>query len=258
MMLSDSLYIWACLAEIMIAVIVFILLFFISAPYGRHAKSTWGPMISAKIGWFAMEFPAAVAHFYWFLKRDSSLGLPCTLFCLLFEIHYLNRSLLFPFLMSKASKPMPIVVGLMALSFNLLNGFVNGYGVYCSSYAAQYASSDYFHQANFIVGAVLFVLGLYINIWSDQILRDIKREGENDYKVPYGGFHDYVASPNYFGEIVEWCGWAVMTWSLGGLTFAIFTVANLVPRAITHRRWYAEKFKEQYPVSRKAVIPFLI
>jgi hypothetical protein len=49
-----------------------------------------------------------------------------------------------------------------------------------------------------------------------------------------------------------------MTQSLGGVAFAVFTFANLVPRAVNHRKWYAEKFKEQYPASRKAVIPFLL
>jgi steroid 5-alpha reductase family enzyme len=254
---ADQLYFAACIVEIGIAIIVFIVLFFISAPYGRYSQSTWGPLVNPKLGWFLMEFPAAFAHFYFFCKRKSSVGLPSTLFCLFFELHYLNRSLVFPLLMSSSAKKMPISVVAMAFSFNLLNGFVNGFGLYCLESASQYTSTDYFHRPNFIIGAIVFLLGMYVNISSDQILRDLKRTGENDYQVPYGGFHDYVASPNYFGEIVEWCGWAVMTQSFGGVAFAVFTFANLVPRAVKHRKWYEEKFKEQYPASRKAVIPFL-
>jgi steroid 5-alpha reductase family enzyme len=254
----DQLYRFACVTEIVLALLVFIALFFISAPYGRYSQTTWGPLINPKLGWFSMEFPAAVAHFYFFLKRDPLLGLPSTLFCLFFELHYLNRSIVFPLLLSNSAKKMPISVTAMALFFNLLNGFVNGFGLYCSSDALQYASLSYFHRANFIVGAIVFLLGLYINVSSDQIVRELKRKGENDYQVPYGGLHDYVASPNYFGEIVEWCGWAVMTRSFGGLAFAVFTFANLVPRAVRHRKWYVEKFKEQYPTSRKAVIPYFL
>ena len=36
------------------------------------------------------------------------------------------------------------------------------------------------------------------------------------------GVHRYVRHPNYLGEIVQWTGWAIMTWSLAGLAFALF------------------------------------
>jgi len=65
-----------------------------------------------------------------------------------------------------------------------------------------------------------------------------------------------VASPNYFGEIVEWTGWALATWSLPGLAFALFTMANLVPRAHANRVWYIDTFPD-YPRQRKRVIPFV-
>jgi hypothetical protein len=68
---------------------------------------------------------------------------------------------------------------------------------------------------------------------------------------------DAVACPNYFGEIVEWCGWALAAWSVAGAAFAIFTAANLAPRAHTYRKWYRERFPE-YPAKRKRIIPFLI
>lgn len=48
-----------------------------------------------------------------------------------------------------------------------------------------------------------------------------------------------------------------MTWSWPGLVFACWTFANLGPRAKTHQRWYIEKFGDEYPSDRKAMIPFL-
>jgi hypothetical protein len=48
-----------------------------------------------------------------------------------------------------------------------------------------------------------------------------------------------------------------MCWSLPAFSFAVWTFANLVPRAINHHQWYHEKF-EDYPENRKAVIPFLL
>ena len=66
-----------------------------------------------------------------------------------------------------------------------------------------------------------------------------------------------MSCPNYLGEIIEWVGWAVATWSLAGLSFAVWTAANLIPRAWQHHRWYRAEFPD-YPKERKAVIPFLL
>jgi protein-S-isoprenylcysteine O-methyltransferase Ste14 len=68
---------------------------------------------------------------------------------------------------------------------------------------------------------------------------------------------EMISCANYFGEIVEWLGWAVLTWSLAGLTFALWTAANLVPRARAHHEWYRMHFPD-YPDRRKAIIPYLI
>ena len=66
-----------------------------------------------------------------------------------------------------------------------------------------------------------------------------------------------LTPPNYFGEIIEWAGFALATWSLPGLAFAIYTAANVGPRALSHHRWYREKFGD-YPPKRKALIPFVL
>ena len=77
------------------------------------------------------------------------------------------------------------------------------------------------------------------------------------YKIPQGGMYRWITSPNYFGEIVEWVGWAIMTWSLPGLAFALYTTANLAPRAISNHRWYRRTFPD-YPRERRALVPFLL
>jgi len=48
-----------------------------------------------------------------------------------------------------------------------------------------------------------------------------------------------------------------MTMSTAGLTFLIWTIANLLPRAMNHHKWYIENF-ENYPKDRKAIIPKLL
>ena len=75
--------------------------------------------------------------------------------------------------------------------------------------------------------------------------------------IPRGGLFRYLTCPNYFGEMVEWLGWACLTWSLAGLSFFVFTTANLLPRGLTHHRWYREQFPD-YPPERRAVLPWVL
>ena len=74
--------------------------------------------------------------------------------------------------------------------------------------------------------------------------------------MPYGGAFRWVSGANYFGEIIEWCGYALAANRLGATAFAVFTFCNTAPRAHTHHEWYRQKF-DDYPPERKAVIPWL-
>ena len=101
------------------------------------------------------------------------------------------------------------------------------------------------------------MLGLGTNLRADEILLRLRRPGESGYKVPTGGFYRFVSCPNYLGEIVEWLGWALATWSLPGLAFALYPIANLAPPALAHHHWYHDTFPE-YPRGRKTLIPFVL
>ncbi len=109
----------------------------------------------------------------------------------------------------------------------------------------------------FIIGTTIWLGGYIINLSSDRTLRHLRAPGETGYKIPHGGLFEYISCPNYFGEILEWAGWAILTWSLAGFVFALWTVANLAPRARSHHKWYQEKFSD-YPPERKALIPFVL
>ena len=89
---------------------------------------------------------------------------------------------------------------------------------------------------------------------SDNILLSLRKQGRTGYAIPDCGAFRYVSCPNYLGEILEWTGWAIATWSLGGLAFCVFTIANLVPRAFSNHRWYRDQFPD-YPPGRRALIP---
>ena len=85
----------------------------------------------------------------------------------------------------------------------------------------------------------------------------MRQPGAHDYAIPHGGGFEWVSAPNYLGELIEWSGWALATWSLAGLAFALFSAANLVPRALSNHRWYRQTFPA-YPPQRKALLPFVL
>ncbi|MGK0384864.1 MAG: steroid 5-alpha reductase family enzyme [Bacteroidia bacterium] len=107
-----------------------------------------------------------------------------------------------------------------------------------------------------MIGLPLFAAGFAINFWSDEILMNLRKPSETSYVIPRDGLFKYVSAPNLLGEIIEWTGFAILAWSLPAASFAIWTFANLVPRAIAHHKFYLQKFSD-YPKERKAVFPFL-
>jgi len=237
-----------------ISAVVFALLSFVSAPYGRHGRKGWGAGISARWGWVIMETPAAGVIAVCFAVGESRTDAAALAFILLWELHYLQRTFIFPFLMrGGAEKRVPLLIVFMAIVFNCINGYLNGRWLF---HFAPHYTAAWLLDPRFIIGAALFLAGYAVNLHSDRVLRNLRRPGETDYKIPRGGLFEYVSGANYFGELVEWTGWAVATWSLPGLAFAVFTAANLIPRARTHHRWYRERFPD-YPPRRKAVIPFI-
>jgi len=234
------------------AVMIFILLFFVSAPYGKFRRKGWGWTIRAKWAWMLMEFASpALITYYFIISGEKSL--PQYFFVIFWLLHYVHRTFIYPFTQSGRDKPYPFIIVFMALIFNCLNGFVNGYGVFhLTSY-----SSSWFLSWQFITGALMFITGFIINKTADEKLRTMRNSSPVEYIIPRGWLFNYISSPHYFGEIIEWAGWAFMTWSLPGLAFSVFTFANLFPRAMSSHIWYKKNFTD-YPVNRKAVIPFVI
>lgn len=108
-----------------------------------------------------------------------------------------------------------------------------------------------------IFGIALFMMGMYINISSDNTLLKMKHSSNKNYKIPTGGFFAYVSCAHYFGEIIEWFGYALACASLPALAFAIFTFSYLSGRAINSHAYYNTRFKT-YPKNRKAIIPFIL
>ncbi|MFA5309680.1 MAG: methyltransferase [Dehalococcoidales bacterium] len=234
-----------------LGVVVLIALFFIAAPYGRHVRKGWGYSVGSKLGWILMEAASPVVFAVCFFIGDIRLNAPTLIFLFLWEAHYIHRAFIYPFSLRGEARRMPLSVVSFGLMFNLVNAYLNGRWVFTLS--GGYADS-WLSDPRFIVGVLMFITGYVINRESDLALRDLRKPGESGYKISGHRLYRWVSSPNYLGEMTIWVGWALATWSLAGLVFAFWTVANLLPRARANHAWYRRTFPD-YPPERKALLP---
>lgn len=243
-----------CMAWIGMAVLLVPIQLFVAAPYGRHVKSTWGPMINNRLGWMLMEIVSPLAMLGWMWSGAPAGSWMMYFLMGLWVLHYLNRSIIFPLRLHTRGKRIPLSIVLSAAFFNSVNGFLNGY--WWGHLAPQYPA-DWAYDPRFILGAALFLTGVFINQQADARLIALRKPGDSGYSIPQGWLFRYISCPNHFGEILEWCGFALMAWNLPALSFAVWTAANLIPRALAHHRWYRSHF-DDYPPERKAVIPGIL
>ena len=239
-----------------IAVIVFIALYFVTAGYGVFYNKKWGPSVPNKIGWILMESPVFIAMILLCVFSERSTNIVCLIFLILFEIHYFQRSFIFPFLI-RGKSVMPLSVILMGVVFNTLNALMQGGWIFYVAPENMYETS-WLTTPQFIIGTLIFFAGMIINIHSDNIIRHLRKPGDTKHYLPKKGMFKYVTSANYFGEFVEWCGFAILTWSLAGAVFALWTFANLAPRAAKIYDNYKKEFGDELDTKKvKRILPFI-
>ena len=248
-----SIFLWIMIA---VAIIVFIILFFVDAGYGIFRSSKWGYAIPNKLGWVLMEAPVAILLLAFWAFSDRTTMLTPAIFLIMMQIHYVHRAFIFPFLLRGKSK-MPLSIMFMGVTFNILNVFMQGYWIFYHSPQEMYGNA-WLQTPAFIIGACLFFTGLMINLDSDRRIRSLRKPEDTKHYLPKGGMFNYVTSANYFGELVEWAGFAIATWSMAGWVFVIWTFANLVPRANAIYKKYNQKFADEMRGKNlKRVFPFI-
>lgn len=245
-----NLLIWGWLA---LALVLLPVQLRITAPYGRHSSRKWGSVIDNRLGWVIMEAVSPLVFLMSLMWIAAPTAPAIWLLAGLYVAHYLHRSFIFPLRTRTRGKTIPVMIVVSAICFNTVNGWANGY--YLGSGWADY--SDWLADPRLWIGVGIFALGAAINIRADNALIALRSDGGSGYKIPRGGLFERVSCPNHLGEIIQWTGFAIACWNLPALAFAIWTAANLVPRAISHHRWYKDTFAD-YPRDRKALIPHLM
>ncbi len=221
-------------------------------PVGRVGGTGLGRRVDSRWGWFVMEFPALVIFPAIYLL-SGSLHLIGNIVLVLWLAHYAHRTFVWPWRVPQRGATLSITMCAAAAGFNLVNGGLLGWFM---GYSANYPD-HWPTDPRFVSGAVLLIGGAALNIWADYRLLHLREAGKRQRVLPHGGAFDFVCCPNLSGEIIQWAGFALLTWSLPGLAFAVWTVANLLPRAVWRRNWYREHFSD-YPKERAALFPGVI
>jgi 3-oxo-5-alpha-steroid 4-dehydrogenase 1 len=234
-----------------LAAAIFVALFFVIAPYGRHTAKHWGATMRSTTGWIVMECSSPIIFAVCFSLGHNRYTLPIIALLILWETHYIHRAFFYPLHRHDGDKRMPVLVVALGFIFNGINSYLNGRYIF---HLSPGYPDTWLSDPRFIAGVLLFIFGFIINRQADFTLHNLRDEGENGYRIANNGLYRWVSCPNYLGEIIMWIGWAVATWSLAGLSFAVWTAANLVPRARAHHRWYHRNFSE-YPPERKTLLP---
>ena len=218
------------------------------------------PVIPSRISWIIQECPCVFVTIFFLIYYHENLNLKNILVIAPFLIHYIHRTFIFPFVIH-SSKNNPLEITLMAFTFCFFNALMINRSIFCL--IIDYIEENFW--LHYFYGLATFGLGMYINIHSDYSMikqRNANKDTNNKYIIPRGFMYELISCPNYFGELVEWLGFFVLSNSFSGLVFFVSTFANLFPRAIQYHQWYKNKFKDEFHsdkilTQRKAIVPFL-
>jgi len=254
--LSQNLFNTTSIVMAGLAILVFICLYFVNAGYGVFRTREWGWSISNKVAWVLMEAPVFFVMILVWASSGFSSHVPELVLLLLFEMHYFQRSFIFP-LMLRGKSRMPVAIMLMGMTFNMINGILQGGGLYWYPNPDFAEGAPYLLRWNAIAGILLFFTGFAVNLHSDSVIRHLRKPGDTRHYLPSRGLYRYVTSANYFGEIVEWTGFALAAATPVAWVFPLWTAANLVPRSNAIHVRYRDEFGDEAVGDRKRIIPFL-
>ncbi|KAL5016057.1 hypothetical protein ScPMuIL_005646 [Solemya velum] len=230
------------------------------APYGKHEPNgaSLGPVIPQRIGHMMSDaIPGIGLLLLVFFLYGTERSWTNYTFLALFIVHYINRGIIHPLTMRYSNPNVLLAITLGGFIPNCLYHFLQADFLGSAKYTPHY-----YYDPRFIIGISMFVIGIVINKWADLKMRSLRKKKDKDengltgYSIPFGGLFEVISCPNYFGELVEWLGWSIATWSLAGLVWCLFAAATFVPRSWHNHQWYKAQF-ENYPPKRRALLPFI-
>ena len=260
----------ACGAIVLISVLAWLQnIFDIKTGYGKFLIPSSRFLVSSSVAWMIYESPNLIFSCYFLVFKNFPMKIPNLVLLALFMTHYVHRAIIYPLKLRGNSRKYPLELASTAVFFCTFNGYYQSF----SLRNLCIYNDDWIYTWNFTFGIIIFIMGMFINIKSDNILlkmkrrrienllkekKDVNLETTNKiYSVPHEFLFQYVASPNYFGECLEWLGYGIAGWSFNGFVFFFTTFSILLSRALLNRQWYRKNFPE-YPKNIKAMVPFIV
>lgn len=232
-------------------------LFLLQGSYGRHTSTGFGPGVPHRLATGLIWIPNVAAMVACFAHSQAPrLAWALAGVWLAYHLLLLPTRLLIP------GKPMALSSLTGYLIASCINTYLNGHWLAAAASTGTpygWPYTDAYVQEPFLwLGALLFIPGALITLQSDAILVRLRRGAERSgsFRIPSGGLFSWVSCPNYLGEMLAAAGWALGTWSVPGTAFALWTAAQLLPKAHAHHRWYLRNFAD-YPRNRRALLPGL-
>ncbi|KAJ2784913.1 hypothetical protein H4R18_000838 [Coemansia javaensis] len=255
----------------------------VGSPYGSQTSYRGRLAVNGRAAWAAMELvsPAMLLYAYFgcplwcglaavqpaTAANGGSLWSARNVLAAAWAAHYAYRGVAYP-LRQASRKPMHVGIVLAAVVFNTVNGYLNGRWLAAFAPAehqqplGRYVAAQWVRRGG---GMSLFVAGAAGVVYHDAVLTGLRRDNSNSnnnskggYAVPHRGLFALVACPHYLCELVEWLGFALLSDSPAAWTFLLNAACNLLPRARLVHAWYRATFPDQYPESRRAIVPFLL
>ena len=206
-----------------------------------------------------MESPAVLGVLFCFYFFYDLIGMPQTLMCLIWLSHYLHRTLIWPLRAELHGRKMPLKIALLAFVFNTINIIIQCLWIFfLGNYLEEWITSGFF-----MLGCFIFYIGMYVNIYSDNILMNLRKTKGNGYHIPEGFLFKYVSCPNYLGEIGVWFGiyfmgissglaplWIILC-PLSMLTLFVFASCPMMDNRSLEKRPDYEEYMKNTP----ALIP---
>ncbi|KAJ0725385.1 putative 3-oxo-5-alpha-steroid 4-dehydrogenase (NADP(+)) [Helianthus annuus] len=107
------------------------------------------------------------------------------------------------------------------------------------------------------IGVGLFLIGIVGNFYHHNILANLRKEGDKEYKIPQGGLFDLIICPHYVFEIFDYVGMSCISQTPYAFAFTLGTICYLMGRSYATREWYISKFGDKFPKDVKAFIPYV-
>ena len=111
-------------------------------------------------------------------------------------LHYAHRTLVWPWIVQRRSRPMPIGICISSFVFNIINGLLVGWHL---GHVADYPG-EWLLDPRFIAGAALFLLGAAVNVASDYQVTRLREAQQGRYVIPRGGAFRFLSGAEPVGR----------------------------------------------------------